>query len=489
MSYNPDKGYYRCTIIRGKAQQEMDDMLPFYATSVKQLCPMEPREFKAAFRDVIARKLYGKDFDKLGMPGQKRLSHSQKVVDNHRTEIAGKHLGLYYVNSADVVVPSESCQMVLAHLDQPAFFKNLCLNFQFPNFTQKIQTVTQRVKDGISFKPYHFILALLQEAEKKHVILSIQHFAYYVLSSIDVLRGGVAPQTVMERILEDHSKKLRKKVPSGSKHMQHIREQFNMLELANLISVRGSSVYLNHGEDAIINKFVAELSVPLGYDVEKYDLSKPKDAARAEHEWEAYYGALHCPYIELNTTASALAGEKPSQESPAQGGAVKAKKLHLGESTQEIGEDGESFAYAYEHERIAKYYPQLAKTKVFRVGDRKGLGYDINSIEGHDNPKNPEKQRFIEVKATKRTTEPSFTEAFDDRGVNVTYTEWQALQDFGSAYMFYLVYITKSGKYLYRIVDPSAKEKAGSLRFRAPIYEMTYNQDALEKIHEEKIAI
>ena len=91
------------------------------------------------------------------------------------------------------------------------------------------------------------------------------------------------------------------------------------------------------------------------------------------------------------------------------------------------------------------------------------------------------------MKATKRTTEPSFSEAFDDRGVNVTYTEWQALQDFGSSYMFYLVYITKQGKYLYRIIDPSAKEKSGVLRFRAPIYEMTYNQDAIEKIYEEKV--
>jgi len=482
MSYNPDKGYYRCTIIRGKAQQEMDDMLPFYATAINQLCPMDEDDFKKSFRDMISQKFFGTSFDKVSKA-------RQKSIDNHRTEIAGKHLGLYHVNNAGIVVPSESCQMVLARLDQPAFFKNLCLNFQFPNFTQKIQTVTQRVKDGISFKPYHFILALLLEAEKRHVILSIQHFAYYVLSSIDVLRGGVTPQTVIDRILDDHGKGLRKKVPSGSKNMQHIREQFNMLELANLISVKGSSVYLNHGEDAIINKFVSELSLPLGYDIEKYDLSKSEDAVKAEMAWGVYYGALHCAYAVLNTTASALAGEKPSQETPAKGNAIKAKKLHLGESTQEIGEDGESFAFAYEHERIAKYYPQLAKTKVFRVGDRKGLGYDINSIEGHDNPKNPEKQRFIEVKATKRTTEPNFTEAFDDRGVNVTYTEWQALQDFGSAYMFYLVYITKQGKYLYRIVDPSAKEKAGSLRFRAPIYEMTYNQDALEKLYEEKIVV
>lgn len=480
MSYNPDKGYYRCTIIRGKAQQEMDDMLPFYATAINQLCPMDKEEFKKCFRDMISQKFFGTPFDKVS-------AARRKSIDNHRTEIAGKHLGLYYVNNAGVVVPSESCQMVLARLDQPAFFKNLCLNFQFPNFTQKIQTVSQRVKDGIAFKPYHFILALLLEAEKEHVILSIQHFAYYVLSSIDVLRGGVMPQTVMARILDDNAKGLRKKVPSGSKNMQHIREQFNMLELANLITVKGPSVYLNHGEDAIINRFVHELSTPLGYDISRYNLSVPKEANEAELAWEEYYGALHCTYAELNTTAAALAGESTTKDAPKATGTVKAKKLHLGESTQEIGEDGESFALAYEHDRIAKYYPQLAKTKVFRVGDRKGLGYDINSIEGHDNPKNPEKQRFIEVKATKRTTEPNFSEAFDDRGVNVTYTEWQALKDFGSSYMFYLVYITKQGKYLYRIADPSAKEKLGVLRFRAPIYEMTYNKDALEKIYEEKV--
>lgn len=479
MSYDPDKEYYRCTIIRGKAQQEMDDMLPFYATAINQLCPMDEGEFKKCFRDMISQKFFGTAFDNVSRARRKR-------IDNHRTEIAGKHLGLYRVNSAGVVVPSESCQMVIARCDQPAFFKNLCLNFQFPNFTQKIQTVSKRVKDGIAFKPYHFILALLLVAEREHVVLSIQHFAYYVLSSIDVLRGGVTPETVMARILEDNARGLRKKVPAGSKNMQHIREQFNMLELANLITVRGASICLNHGEDVIINRFVHELSEPLRYDIKSYDLSVPKEANEAELAWEEYYGALHCDYAELNTTAAALAGEAAKDASKASG-TVKAKKLHLGESTLEIGEEGESFAFAYEYDRIAKYYPKLAKTKVFRVGDRKGLGYDINSIEGHDNPRNPEKQRFIEVKATKRTTEPSFSEAFDDRGVNVTYTEWQALHDFGSSYMFYLVYITKQGKYLYRIADPSAKEKAGALRFRAPIYEMTYNKNAIEKIHEEKV--
>jgi len=480
MRYNPDKGYYRCTIIRGKAQQEMDDMLPFYATSIKQLCPMGTADFRKAFRDIISRKFFGVPFEKVS-------KSRRKTIDNHRTEIAGKHLGLYRENNAGVIVPSESCQMVIANLDQPAFFKNLCLNFQFPNFTQKIQTVSQRVVDGISFRPYHFILALLIEAEKNNVILSIQHFAYYVLSSVDVLRGGVSPSAVMTRILKDHSMGLRKKVPSGPKYMQHIREQFNMLELANLINIKGSSVYINHGEDAIISRFVAELDKPLGFNMSRFDLSSQKGAAAAEFAWEEYYGSLHCTYAELNTTVAALAGEVLGKANQGVAKVAKAKKLHLEETTQEIGEDGESFAFAYEHERIAQYYPQLAKTKVFRVGDRKGLGYDINSIEGHDNPKNPEKQRFIEVKSTKRTTEPKFGAAFDDRGVNVTYTEWQALQDFGSAYMFYLVFITKQGKYLYRITEPREKEKSGALRFRAPVYEMTYNQDAVEKIYEEKI--
>ena len=36
---------YRCTIIRGKSQKEMDDLLPAYAKIIDEICPCVENEF------------------------------------------------------------------------------------------------------------------------------------------------------------------------------------------------------------------------------------------------------------------------------------------------------------------------------------------------------------------------------------------------------------------------------------------------------------
>ena len=126
MSYDPTKPYYRCDIIRGKTQGEMDDLLPLYAEGVFLLCPKPRDEFIPLFRNVVSQRLFSKNFEQLP-------ENNQKTVANHTTEIAGKLLGLYWEDESGVVQCSAACIRLLETNDQPAFFKNLCYNFQFPN--------------------------------------------------------------------------------------------------------------------------------------------------------------------------------------------------------------------------------------------------------------------------------------------------------------------------------------------------------------------
>ena len=58
--YNPEN-QYRCTIIRGKSQTDMEDLLPLYANMVHKFCPCEEEQFKTScFRiQAKARKLHG----------------------------------------------------------------------------------------------------------------------------------------------------------------------------------------------------------------------------------------------------------------------------------------------------------------------------------------------------------------------------------------------------------------------------------------------
>lgn len=46
---------YRCTIIRGKSQKEMDDLLPAYAKVIDEVCPCEASEFEMKFNNAFMR--------------------------------------------------------------------------------------------------------------------------------------------------------------------------------------------------------------------------------------------------------------------------------------------------------------------------------------------------------------------------------------------------------------------------------------------------
>ena len=73
---------YRCTIIRGKSQKEMDDLLPAYAKVIDEVCPCAADEFESLFNNAFQRFL----------PESARI---KKTLDNHRTEVSGKLLGWF----------------------------------------------------------------------------------------------------------------------------------------------------------------------------------------------------------------------------------------------------------------------------------------------------------------------------------------------------------------------------------------------------------
>jgi len=167
--YNPDL-QYRCTIIRGKSISRMDDYLPIYAEILNEICPISAHNFPQEFDARLAK--YIKD--------------DSKTIKNHRTENVDKLLGLVYEKD-EVVYLSDRTKKYLVDNDQPALFKSVCFQFQQPNGSQKIKTVIEKIQNKIAFKPYHFILALLQTAQENNVILTKHEIEYYVLNALEVL--------------------------------------------------------------------------------------------------------------------------------------------------------------------------------------------------------------------------------------------------------------------------------------------------------------
>lgn len=461
-NFNPDI-QYRCTIIRGKAQKELDNLLPAYANIVAEICPCTKDVFDQEFNDRLSEIIYNSTFENLE-------ENNQKTIRNHITEIAGKLFGLYYFDD-QYIYESPSNQKLLEDNDQPAFFKNLCLNFQFPNGTQKIQTVEERINDGIKFKPFHFVLSLLSIAQKNGITITKDEIGYYVLNAKQVLQGTISIEDVLGTILKDRASNNIKKLDSGSFHTQHIREQLNLLTLANLIIIDGNNVILNKSENQIIDEFIKELNTPLKFNIFSYNLNNEDEKKQMYYDWSEYFGKITVlnPEI-LSTSIGALQREEIE----------KPKVEKKGVDYTILGDEGEDYVFNLEKNRVSVFYPRLVN-KVLLLGKQRGLGYDISSIEADENKEEPEFARFIEVKSTKRITEPDLNDNSWTDTVNLTRKEWIAAKQYRSAYNIYRVYFTPNATIVRKINDPFGKNEQGTITVLPTLYRMDFGSESIDK--------
>lgn len=462
--YRPEN-QYRCTIIRGKSQTEMEDLLPLYANIVHKYCPCNEDAFRrSAYSDLSFALFHVRDYSSLS-------ENNFKTVKNHYTEIMGVLLNLFYptfdrdINEI-IIHESESCRFLIDHSDYPTFFKNLCLNFQFPNGEKKPTVVKDEVDLGIKIKPFCYVIKLLYIAQSNKQLLSKQEIGYYVLNNLDVLQGKVDAHEVFDRIMSDRRAGVKRNKLSGSNEWQHIKEQFNLLELANLIEHDAERIWLNPEESNSIALFIKSLDSPY-FDVHSYNLSTIDGRKLMLQEWKQYNGQFNKELLATNISSISISSRDELKRSKT---AIK--------STTDLGNEGEAFVFKLEQDRVRAFKERLVN-KVLLLGKTKGLGYDIASIEADENPGNPEFARYIEVKATKRTTRPSFNQTWAD-SLNITRKEWIAAEQFGNAYNIYRVYFTKNEIIVVRIQNPFALNRDGKIEVVPTIYQMDFGANVIE---------
>lgn len=447
----------------------MEDLLPVYASVVHKYCPCNEVTFRqSALNDLSYAIFHIREFSQLS-------DNNKKTIRNHLTEIVGVLLGLYYPEvdqqtDERIIHESESCRFLVEHSDFPTFFKNLCLNYQFPNGEKKATVVGSEMKLGIKVKPFCFLVSLLYIAQEHKVLLSKQEIGYYALNNLDVLRGIASPEEVFTHIVHDRLAGIKRNKLSGSSEWQHIKEQFNLLELANIVNHDSQYIWLNSQEGGAISLFRESLNGPF-FNVYDYDMADIKSRKTMIDDWKKYNSKLNSNLLTISTPADIRIADHNNSSSHKP--AVK--------SSTALGDEGEAFVYKMEKERVRKYRERLAN-KVLLLGKTKGLGYDIASIEADESPTNPEFARYIEVKTTKRVTRPTFNAAWTDT-VNITRKEWVAAEQLGKAYNIYRVYFTKHEIIVIRINNPFALAADGRIEVVPTVYQMDFASNVIDIIH------
>lgn len=458
MSYDPLRKY-RCTIIRGKAQKEIEDLIPQYCQIIHSLCPCDTDDFKTTFDDELSRLMYD------NTPFEELSDGHKKVIRNHRTEIAGKLYALYYIEEGRAI-ESPLCKLYVETGNIPALFKSLCLNFQFPNGSQKLQqTVKDNILAGLRLRPYHFILQLLHLANKKKLSLTCKEIGVYVLNSLDVLQGKVTPLEVLTRIIKDKANGcgLPYKLMATSKDYQHIREQINFLSLANLICVEGreNMIKLNT-EEPILKTFLKESYTDIWERVyEAYDADTNYVSRSLETEWMKHVSTIRVSKKALTLLSFEFVG---------------GEKLRT-YSTKEIGDQGESIVVDFEKKRLIEL--GISDPNVKWVASQKGLGYDVESVglveSGVQIP-----SRFIEVKATTRITKPDSQSLKLMFSFNLTRNEWHAAETYLDEFYIYVVSLSRLNRTIYMFKNPYKKYHEGKLSLSAPTYNVKISTEHID---------
>lgn len=460
---------YRCTIIRGKSQKEMDDLLPAYALVIDEICPCPEEEFDTKFNNAFQRFL----------PESERI---KKTLDNHRTEISGKLFGMYYRSEDGVVYESQRTLKFLEDNDQPAFFKDVCYKMQFPNGMDSTHTLQQRVAEEIKIRPNSYVLKVLQLASTANQPITVKDIGYYILNSLDVLQGNANPYEVLEAIVEDHKAGLQREIkaygedgkPKASSYtMQHIREQLNYLELANLIRITDDRrVVLNPNEMDTINLFTKEFDRAPEFDVYAYDLDRIEVRKQFQYDWDEYYARLSAYAGKFMTMSDAINFEPEKTE--------KTKPKKDGINLTEFGDEGEALVFEYEKARVSAFNSRLAN-KVLSLGKTKGIGYDIQSVIAEPGDE-AEFVKYIEVKSTKRLTCPDLNDPLWIDTLNVTRNEYVAAHQHKEYYSIFRVFFTRDGVSVFVIENVAEKIKDGRIQATPMTYRVDYSSNSVNSM-------
>ena len=457
---------YRCTIIRGKSQKEIDDLLPAYALIISDICPCSKDTFDIQFNEKLKKYL----------PADKQMD---KTLNNHRTEIAGKLFGMYYASSQDddaIVYPSERTLKYLEDNDQPAFFKDVCYKMQFPNGMSKPKNALEVIRSDVSIRQYCYLLKVLILAKYSSITLTKSDIGYYILNNLDVLQRKATPAEVIEQIIKDRKNNIKRKVHTEGKassyDVQHINEQINYLELANLIIIDEQDVAINPNEMETIELFAEEYNSDPMFDCSLYDLDSIDGRKEFSQAWNEYFASLSSVSEKFATSLAAL---KPATEEK-----TDTKKQSTLTNKVALGDEGEEFIYEYEKKRVAAFNARLAN-KVIALGKQKGLGYDIQSVIAELGDM-AEFVKYIEVKSTKRFTAPDVdsTTWFDT--LNITRNEYIAAQQHGEFYAIYRVYFTRGGVTVFVINNFWSKYKDKKLEVTPLTYRVDFSSIAVDSV-------
>ena len=444
---------FKFHFIRGRSQNQLDNLLPVFAHAMASSTPASAAESK----ELLKTQLSGY-FPLL----------EDKTLNNYATEIISKLFGMKTTDADGICTTSELTAKLLEDADQPAFFKVLASRIQAPNPMNKLNTFEEERELGANVRPLVLVLEVLKALKGPASYLELRTF---VLANLHAYRGEFSGEEIAAQIIDARANKLELPnpiEPNVPYNHQHIREMLSFLKLANLVvEPQLETFYLNPHEDQalawIFSKDSRESLFRMPEEGEKY--------TDYQAAWSRHYGSLAS--VESSVTSTSLDALNISAD--------VTKPILLGirpARTTEIGRIGEELVLSWQIDEVTHVRPQDLRHVKDRSAER-GIGFDIQSIWLAG--KKLGEFRFFEVKTTKRSTKPVIDGQYVDF-VSLTSNEYRAARTHGSNFTLARVYLFPGGFRIYCIDDPVARSESGDLIIEPADWNLYLNSKSLDTL-------
>ena len=441
----PDNYYFRLHHIRPRFKNDIERILLMVSSAVAEMPIQQKEQFDKSLNKIIK-----------GFPGN--VVRTDKTINNWRTEISALFSLILYNLDNETEGPSEIAKRMAKNQDLVEFFKLFCYSFQYPGGHLKSQETKKLIERGIKFKPAHYILKLLYQANKGVETPFGINKAEVTHCIFNDTRVTVENKDVKETI--DLIKSNREQgfdYDWKGDVIRYAGDIMDYLYYANLLKKHGANYYLNPVEMGAIITFVEKDPWFNLYD-KFYGKSVTNEELReAQNKWFYYVSNLSVKanfetdvlafmgidknnYLEIEKKATAIAITEFKNK-------ITDKIL----KTKEIGDAGENLAIGHECMRLKNGGREDLIGKVVYLPNYLKMGYDIRSFELDSD------LRLIEVKTTISNTDIDF------KSFHMTENEWNIASSMGEKNYVYRMVISRSSVKLFIIRNPVNKYKSGIL--------------------------
>ena len=459
----PPQYYFRLHHSRPRFKTDVESVLLFVAESIRSVGVREQRHFASDVNAIL--RTY---------PGN--ASKSAKTINNWRTEIAALFSMVRTANEHSQ--PSRNAIRLADSGDLVEFFRSFVLTFQYPGGHVKPQTVADMLNHGVKFHPGKFIIRLLQHGnlqsgkpfgvtpgELTHLVFNdLRVTANHQRSHADVYGEVVGNRRAGVRYDE-----------TGDV-VRYAGDVLDYMVLAGLLEHRpvNNRFYIRPQGAIVADAIATNAQMFSGYRDLYGKRVQASDVSGDAVMWCDFVNQNFSVIADFDAFEELVAGDFAA-EAPKNYEAILGQLTELDPtSAKEIGRVGEAAAILHEQNRLTACGRGDLASKVKKIPDHLGVGYDIASFEC-ESTADFYSRRQVEVKTTRSHSRS--LKWF----IKLTPPEWSAAESMGEHYFVYRILISDDGMRMFVIRNLFGKYMARLIRMTPRDgAEIAFSEDAGE---------